>query len=344
VEERADIGEDGTGPQGAPAGGSGALDAGRAAPVAEIPGQQCAVVLNAGAGSLLGEEDAHRSLEELFTRHGLVPRVKICDQGEEIDGFVRESLESGIRTIVAGGGDGTVSTVASRLIDTDATLGVLPLGTLNHFAKDLGLPLDRDDAVAAIAGGRRVRVDVGEVNGTIFINNSSLGLYPLAVRLREQEQERGTGKWLALAKASLDVLGRYPLLRVHMTIDGREIVRRTPIVFIGNNHYELEGFAMSRRERLDEGVLSICVTRDVGRFGLFGLLFRALVGRLRDARDFSVLEGRELWIETPRRQLRVATDGETTMMETPLRYCSRAGALSVIVPAQQSSDDVEPKP
>ena len=295
-------------------------------------GEECAVVLNAGAGSLLGESDAESTLEELFARHGLRPRIRICEAGTGIDEFVSEVLADGISTIIAGGGDGTVSSVAARLVDTGASLGVLPLGTLNHFAKDLGIPLDRDEAVAAIAGGRTVRVDVGEVNGTIFINNSSLGLYPLTVSLREKEQERGTGKWLALAKAVLDVLGRYPLLKVHMTLDGREIIRRTPIVFIGNNHYELEGFAMTRRSRLDEGVLSVAVTRDVGRLGLLGLLLRALVGRLRDAEDFSVLEGRELWIETRRNRLLVATDGEQQHMETPLRYCLHSTSLSVIVP------------
>jgi diacylglycerol kinase family enzyme len=294
--------------------------------------RDCAVVLNAGAGSLLGDEAAREALEETFIHHGLRPHFSLCASGDDIDGFVREALEQNMTTVIAGGGDGTVSTVASHLVDTDAALGVLPLGTLNHFAKDLGIPLDREEAVATIASGRVVKVDAAEVNGVVFINNSSLGLYPLAVRLREEEQRRGSGKWIAFAKAALRVLGRYPLLRVHLTIDGNETIRRTPILFIGNNHYELEGLEMTRRARVDEGILSICITRDVGRVGLFGLLARAVVGRLQESRDFSLFEASELWIETSRGQIRVATDGETRLMQTPLRYRSRAGALNVIVP------------
>jgi diacylglycerol kinase family enzyme len=313
----------------------GAQDGERIGGVAEETSvRDCAIVLNAGAGSLLGEDQAHEVLTELFARHGLRPHVQLCRQGSDIDGFVREALEQGIGTVIAGGGDGTVSTVAARLVDSEAVLGVLPLGTLNHFAKDLGIPLEREGAVETIARGRVARVDTAEVNGTIFINNSSLGLYPLAVKLREDEQKKGRSKWPAFASAALEVLGRYPLLRLHMTVDGREVVRRTPILFIGNNHYELQGLAMTRRERLDEGILSICVTRDVSRFGLVGLLVRALFGRLHESDDFTVLEAAELWIETPRSRLRVATDGETTVMETPLCYRSRPQSLNVLVPSQ----------
>jgi diacylglycerol kinase family enzyme len=302
-------------------------------------GRECAVVLNAGAGSLLGDDDARRALEEIFHRHGLLPTIQLCDEGTDIDAFVRAELQRGITTVIAGGGDGTVSTVASAIADSDAVLGVLPLGTLNHFAKDLGIPLDREAAVEVIAGGRIVTVDAAEVNGATFINNSSLGLYPLAVQLREEQQRRGSGKWVAFAQAAAKALGRYPLVRVHLSIDGAEVVRRTPILFIGNNHYELEGLAMGRRERIDRGVLSICVTREVTRLGLFALIARAIVGRLRESEDFSVFEGAELWVETGRRQLRVATDGEIQVFETPLRFRSRPGALRVLVPKEERQEE-----
>ena len=148
--------------------------------------------------------------------------------------------------IVAGGGDGTVSTVAAALVDTDICLGVLPLGTLNHFAKDLGLPLDLEAAVRCIATGVTSRVDVGEVNGRVFVNNSSLGLYPDIVRDREQQQKRfGRGKWHALLRASIAALRRYPFLQVSLAVEGRERAYRTPFVFIGNNAYRMEGLTMA---------------------------------------------------------------------------------------------------
>ena len=299
----------------------------------------CVVILNAGAGTMRGSESEHGDLAEVFRRHGLAARIELCAEGSAISEHVRRALADGVELVVAGGGDGTINAVASHLVETGATLGVLPLGTLNHFAKDLGIPLERDAAVEVIARGQVIAVDVGEVNGKIFLNNSSLGLYPLAVRLRTQEQKRGTGKWLAFAKASVEVLGRFPMLRVHLDIDGKQIVRRTPIVFIGNNHYELAGLEMTKRSRLDQGVLSVCVTREVGRLGLFALVLRALFGRLRDAKDFAILEGGAVCIETRHAQLRVATDGEVTMMRSPLNYRSRSAALNVIVPLKSTSND-----
>ena len=117
------------------------------------------------------------------------------------------------------------------------------MGTFNHFAKDLRIPLAVEKAALTIATGEIRRVDVGEVNGKIFVNNSSLGLYPSMVRGREQEQRLGRSKWMALFWATLAVLRRHPVLVVRLTSrDGQELIRRTPVVFIGNNQYELKGF------------------------------------------------------------------------------------------------------
>src|SRR5205085_3689399 len=114
-----------------------------------------------------------------------------------------------------GGGDGTQSAIASRLAGTQLVHGVLPLGTLNHFAKDLGIPLQLDEAVRTLAEGRVLEVDVGEVNGRVFINNSSLGLYPEIVRERELQQMRlGKSKWRALASASLHATEGRPAMAV----------------------------------------------------------------------------------------------------------------------------------
>ena len=121
-------------------------------------------------------------------------------------------------------------------------LGVLPLGTLNHFAKDLNIPPDLDAAVNIIANRKTLDIDVGEVNGRVFINNSSLGLYPDVVRGRELRQRLGFGKWHSLARSAFSVFRRYPLLDVRLTVDGKEITTRTPFVFIGNNEYQIESF------------------------------------------------------------------------------------------------------
>ncbi len=251
-------------------------------------------------------------------------------------GAARAALARGVQIVVAGGGDGTINAVASVMVDTKVAFGVLPLGTLNHFAKDLGIPLALEAAVRNVAEGRRASVDVGEVNERIFLNNSSLGLYPDMVRDREKQQSRlGRGKWLAALWASLAVLRRYPFLSVRVAVGDTALAqaRRTPFVFIGNNAYTMEGFDIGARARLDAGTLSLYVAQHPGRLALLRFAVLALCGRLAQERDFDVLLAEKMDITTHRKRLRVATDGEVTVMATPLRYRTRPGALTVIVPA-----------
>jgi diacylglycerol kinase family enzyme len=246
----------------------------------------------------------------------------------------RKAIGDGVQAVVAGGGDGTINAVASVLADSGVAFGVLPLGTLNHFAKDLGIPLAPDQAVRNVVEGKRIRVDVGEVNGRVFLNNSSLGLYPDIVRDREKQQHRlGRGKWPAAAWATVAALRRYPFLNVRLTVDGVQHARRTPFVFIGNNEYIMQGLSVGARARLDCGVLSLYVAQRPGRLGLLRFAWRALCGRLAQERDFDVMLSDKIDIETHHRHLRVATDGEVSVMATPLRYRIRPAALTVIVPS-----------
>jgi diacylglycerol kinase family enzyme len=237
--------------------------------------------------------------------------------------------------VVAGGGDGTINAVAAVLADhPHMAFGVLPLGTLNHFAKDAGIPLELDDAIATIANGSRRRVDLGEVNGRIFLNNSSLGLYPDIVREREKQQQRlGRGKWLAACWATLQAFKRYPFLNVALRMDdGARHVRSTPFVFVGNNEYMMEGFNLGARPSLDQGRLCLYMAQRPGRLELLRLGWCALRGRLRQERDFDVLRAGSMEITTRERRVRVAIDGEVTVMSSPLRYRIRPAALNVIVP------------
>jgi diacylglycerol kinase family enzyme len=289
------------------------------------------VIINASSGSGYTEEWAH-SLSEKFQSQGMHAHLTLAQSGEEILEAARSAVSDGVKVVVAGGGDGTINAVVSALIDTDIALGVLPLGTLNHFAKDLHIPLDLDEAVRNIGVRHIIRVDAGDVNGRVFLNNSSLGLYPDTVRDREKQQRRlGRGKWPAFVRASLMTLRRYPFLNVIICLNNEEHQRRTPFVFIGNNAYSMAGLDIGGRDRLDAGHLSLYVTHRTGRLGLLLLAFRALVGRLQEAKDFDAVAVKDVVIETRRKRLRVAVDGEVTVMETPLRYRIRPGALKVIV-------------
>jgi len=291
-----------------------------------------AVIINAGAGLGYGQQ-WRDALAERFASHGLDPEITLASDVNHLLEAARSALAAGASVVVAGGGDGTVNAVASVVLDSGARFGVLPMGTLNHFARDLGIPLQLDAAIATLAAGQIAQVDVGEVNGRIFLNNSSLGLYPDIVRDRQRQQRRlGRGKWTAFGWATLSALRRYPFLSVRLTLGEQGHARRTPFVFIGNNEYQMQGFNIGERARLDGGMLSVYVAQRPTRFGLLKLALRALFGRLRQSREFHIFQAGEMVIETHHRRLRVATDGEVTVMAPPLRYRSRPAALPVIVP------------
>jgi diacylglycerol kinase family enzyme len=289
------------------------------------------VIVNAAAGKGYRAED-FAALRGAFAAAGIEADIRPARDGLELVAIANRAIAEKHPVIVAGGGDGTVSTVASLVARTGSALGVLPLGTLNHFAKDLKIPLELEAAARAIAANRQARVDVGEVNGRFFINNSSIGLYPTLVIHREIQRRRlGRGKWHALFWATLTVLRRHPLLDVRLCLADAIEDRRTPLVFIGNNDYQIEGFDIGTRERLDAGQLSIYLTRRTGRGGLIGLALRALVGTLRQTRDFEALHAQTISIETRHKHAAVATDGEVAIMETPLEYKIHPGALRVVV-------------
>jgi diacylglycerol kinase family enzyme len=162
--------------------------------------------------------------------------LRVAQTGHDIASLARELVSGGRSIVVAAGGDGTVSTIAAELAGTGTSLGVLPLGPLNHFAKDVGIPLDLEEAVDTVVRGRTVQVDVGEVNGHTFVNNSSLGLYPLIVEERSKHQARGYAKWVAFARSAYEVMRRVPRFSVTIEADGRfRASDRTPFVFVGNS-------------------------------------------------------------------------------------------------------------
>jgi len=289
------------------------------------------VIINAtsGAGS---RPEVQKRLAEAFKATGSELRISIVSNGADVVKLAQRAIRGDAEIIVAAGGDGTVNSVAAAIIDSDKMLGVLPLGTMNHFAKDLHIPLDLQGAVETIVAGETTRVDVGEVNGRVFINNSSLGLYPSIVHERKKQQRLGWGKWPAYIWAALAVLRRYPFLNIRLGVDGKELTSRTPFVFIGNNEYEMERLNIGSRACLDKGELSLYMTNRTGRWGLLRLALRALLGGLRQEKDFLALCTKEIWIGTKHKRLRVALDGEVATMEPPLHYRVQPRALRVLAP------------
>jgi diacylglycerol kinase family enzyme len=292
------------------------------------------VILNEGSGATGKKADSER-LADLFARSGANARILRAEGGDAMARLARQALAEKGDTIVAGGGDGTVSTVASLLVGSDRPLGVLPMGTFNYFARGLGIPLDLEAAARTVIEGNIVRIDVGEVNGRFFLNNSSLGLYPDILKEREQVYARfGRSRLAAYASVAFTIARPGRFLTMRLVADGREIFRRTPLLFVANNAYQVEAFRLRGAPCLENGAFALYITHPLGPTRMFLLATRTLLGRLRTAEDLDVLCTREVSIETRRRRLRVATDGELTVMESPLHYRVRSGALAVIAPAR----------
>jgi diacylglycerol kinase family enzyme len=269
--------------------------------------------------------------------HGVEARIHIAQRGSQLAALAERALAEHGSTIVAGGGDGSVSSVASVLAGTDRTLGVLPLGTLNHFAKDLKIPLELEDAIRTIFSGRVAEVDVGEVNGRIFLNNSSLGIYPRLVRLREKQEQGGRAKFLAMARSLVAIMRHYSRVRVRVSPDekaGKEY--DTPLLFVGNNRYEITGLNVGSRTALDGGTLWVCTAPSAGPRELMAIGMRALLNRLRGG-DIDMFAAKDLLVSTRHKHLEVSADGEVFRLDAPLRYQSRPRALRVVVPAADAS-------
>jgi diacylglycerol kinase family enzyme len=300
------------------------------------PGKGSSVItvfLNPKAG-VKQVPDVSAHLASLFETAGLTARIIPLEFTSRTADAVRAAVAEGADAVVAAGGDGTVSSVANALAGSDTPLGVLPLGTLNHFAKDLQIPLDLRRAVHVIAQRHAIRVDVGEVKERLFVNNSSIGLYPNIIVARDELRRAGYRKWTALALASAKILRRYRGVTVRITRDGSTTSVRTPFLFIGNNEYVAEGIGLGARVRLDEGRLYAYLAPRLHARDLPKLFALSLIGRAKEG-TLKVFAADELDVTPSRsRTLKVALDGEVIVMTSPLHYRARPRGLEVLVPAR----------
>ena len=295
------------------------------------------VLINSAAGSVTGSEDIADRVQAAFVRQGGEATVRVLagsDIGAAVQAFVDQKTEG---ALAVAGGDGTISAAAGVLAGTEVPFGILPLGTLNHFAKDLALPLDLDGAAGVIAAGHTRQIDVAEVNGRVFVNNSSVGLYPFMVARRNAYQRlRGVGKMLATIPALLQTLRSASWHRLQIAAAGQHLLVRTPCIFVGNNPYQVDLTSFGSRAHLDTGELDIRVIRKQSRLGVLLLPFKIALGMINPERDVQSFRSVDLEIGSRRRQFRVSLDGEVVHMHTPLRYRSRPAALRVLCPPAAS--------
>ena len=291
------------------------------------------VLLNRGGGAVAADPQIADKAGKALGDAGVDADIELVSGGE-CAVRCRAIAERGDGLLVVGGGDGTISAAASALVGTQTKLGILPLGTLNHFARDLGIPTDLDEAAQLIARGHVRRVDVGEMNGRIFINNSAIGLYPLMVVDRDLQRRRlGRSKRVAMLVASLRTLIRFNHHRLTLTVNEDRTGRvDTPLLFVGNNEYRTDIGAAGTRERLDAGELCVFVMRKKTRRGMIAASVRALFNRMRPDDLVRLDHVERLQVASHRSQLAVSLDGEVVRAEPPLDYKIRKQALLVIAP------------
>lgn len=291
-------------------------------------------VINNSSG-ILPPEEAKTRLETI--KQNLKNRVaEDClsiVEGSEVEKEVKRLLSLDIDLLVIGGGDGTVSTGARHVADTDIPLLALALGTKNNFVRDAGIPKDPESAIHLLDQMRTRKIDVGEVNEHIFINNATLGLYPNLVREREEKTDKhGWSKWRAKIVAVMVILRRLPLLR--MTVESKEfrIKLFTPFLFVGNNEYENITTSEVNRPSLDKGQLWLCMAQSPRFWALLKMAWQLSFNSLKETENLDIHLLADVQVKPRRRNVTVAVDGENISMKTPLHFKIRNKSLQIIVP------------
>ena len=293
---------------------------------------------NAGAGWDEGEKEAD-IVRNVLAEVDPEVRFELVKRGDNFGVKCRQAIASGTEILVAAGGDGTINAVASAAVESGKTLGVIPAGTLNHFARDLEISLEPQLAAEQFRDGHRIQVDVGAVNGRIFINNSVLGLYPVYRTARKGIESHGLGssrlgRFLAVLGGIFQVFWRLPHISLRLITDGGMTKKiKTPFVLIANNEHELEDWRIGHRTAIDKGHLWVYVMRKCSRWALLRYFASFLIKKFSRHDAFDVFRVKELRIESKHRKMRVGVDGEVVRMQTPLEYCSRPKALNVIAPS-----------
>lgn len=293
------------------------------------------IVLNTGSGR--GDAQAlqdiiRRVLDEAGRRFQLMP----VDDPSRLVATAREAValarEAG-GIVVAAGGDGTLNAVAGQVLGQGVPFGILPQGTFNYFGRRYGISQDTEAALRGLLGGELRPVQVGLLNGRLFLVNASLGLYPQLLEDREAYKQRfGRSRLVALWSGLVTLMRAPRQLSLRLDYEGRVRDLRSPTLVVGNNRLQLEHIGIDPAE-LDRGHLVAMAARPVGTLALYGLLLRGLFSRLGEAEHVVSFAFDRLMVSIRgRRRVKVAMDGEISWMDTPLEFKVSDTPLPLVVP------------
>jgi diacylglycerol kinase family enzyme len=293
-----------------------------------------ALVINRAAGTFrrLPLEQTVEAIVGQFRQAGHEVAVEICGRRDLAAKLSALAMRPDIDAVIAGGGDGTILTAVLAGIGRTKPLGLLPLGTLNLLARDIGLPLDPVAAAKVLAGAHEADIDLGEVNGLPFAIWASLGMHPRVVRRRDRLQREGLAKWPAFALAALRAFRRYPMVTVTLSIGGNSTTVSTPLLVISNNAWHEQTLPL-KRQALDRGELVVHVAKCNSRLSLLWLAFNALIGRWRVGNLLETFTAHEVRVTGRKRRVMLSLDGEVTVLSSPLVFRVNPKALRMLVPA-----------
>jgi diacylglycerol kinase family enzyme len=293
------------------------------------------VILNSRSGNC-SKLDIPSQLKSMAAILGVSCDIVCAQTPSQVISAAQQAARSSVDLVIAAGGDGTINAVASELVGTGKRLGLLPLGTFNYFAREMGVPTDLELAFRTCFEGEARSVTVGEVNGQMFLNNASIGLYPVILAVREQTYRRwGRMRWIAYWSV-LTALFRLRLnMKLTLTANGERRTLYTPLLFVARNAIQLEEFRVPGvRCVIDDG-FSVYALRSISRLGLIRVAWHALAGKLEPQYDFDMVCTSSMRVESRRMFRTVAFDGERIKMLSPIEFLVRQNSLSVLVPKKR---------
>lgn len=297
------------------------------------------IIYNQKSGFHAAQQDEeYERLMTFWTQYGFEIQVFELSSHASFDEMMRQVLarhqQSGLRgVVVAAGGDGTLNAVAKKLMHTDIPMGIIPLGTFNYVARVLNIPLDVFQAAEVIATGAIQKIHIATINDQIYLNNASLGLYPLFIQKRERYNRRLGRLPLNAYTSGLDVLLReHKSLKLAITVDGHKYPVATPLIFFGNNQLQLSDMKLRIAECAASGKLAGVVVAKSDRLSLLKMLWKLIQGKIDQASDVYSFCAEQIQVDCKKPKLTVALDGELVEMQTPLKFSVEKSALKVMVP------------
>ncbi len=292
------------------------------------------VLVNGGSGKQKGANAANR-IAAAFRATGRPYVLRRIRRGATIEAQARQALAEGFRTLVAAGGDGTICAVASAVAaEPEARLGVISLGTFNYFSRSLGLPDEIEAAVEVIVQGHERPLNIGSVNGRIFLNNASLGAYPAILETREGVYRSfGRSRVAAYWSVVIALIRRRGHFEAEVHRNGEIRSVKAAMIMCVSNPFQLAEMDLGGVEAARKGELVMLIAPQRGPLQMLGMAFGLLRGKLRRHQDYDLVTGTEFLIQPRRPRQKVARDGEWHRERGPFRFRMVPQALRVIVPA-----------